>query len=75
MTHGPAAHLADGSIARTAGELAVALRREFERALFERYGQSPGQDPVLAALFHATAVQLARVYAEAEQVFPEAVFD
>lgn len=64
-----------GTVARSAGELATELRREFERALFERYGQPPGQDPVLATLFHATAVQLARVYSEAEQVFPEAVFD
>ncbi len=64
-----------GTVARSAAELATELRREFERALFERYGQPPGQDPVLATLFHATAVQLARVYDEAEQVFPEAVFD
>ncbi len=64
-----------GSAARSAADLAAELRREFERALFERYGQLPAQDPVLAALFHATALQLARVYDEAEQVFPEAVFD
>lgn len=64
-----------GTVARSAAELATELRREFERALFERYGQPPGQDPVLATLFHATAVQLARIYDEAEQVFPEAVFD
>jgi hypothetical protein len=64
-----------GTAARSAAELAADLRRDFERALFERYGQLPGQDPVLAALFHATAVQMARVYDEAEQLFPEAVFD
>ena len=64
-----------GTVARSAAEIAAELRREFERVLFERYGQPPGQDPVLATLFHATAVQLARIYDEAEQVFSEAVFD
>lgn len=71
----PPPHPVLGTAARSAAELATELRREFERALFERYGQPPGQDPVLATLFHATAVQMARVYDEAEQVFPEAVFD
>lgn len=51
------------------------MRRAFERALLERTGRPPAQDPALAALFHANAVQLARVYTEAEQLFPEAVFD
>ena len=64
-----------GAAARGADDLAVDLRRAFERVLFERYGQVPAQDPVVSALFHATATQLARVYDEAEQVFPEAVFD
>ena len=64
------------TVSRSAEELAAELRREFERALYERYGQgAPTQDPVLAALFQATAAQIARVYNEAEQVFPEAVFD
>ena len=64
-----------GSAVRTAAELAAELRREFERAMVERHGQSAPPDPVLAALFQATAGQMARVYLEAEQVFPEAVFD
>ncbi len=75
MSSQPSDHPVLGTATRSAVELAAELRREFERTMLERYGQAPTQDPVLATLFHATAVQLARVYDEAEQVFPEAVFD
>lgn len=61
--------------ARSAGEIATELRREFETGMAERFGTQPMQDPVLATLFHAIAAQVARVYDEAEHVFPEAVLD
>lgn len=71
----PPDHSVLGAALRTAPELAAELRREFERAMLERHGHPAAPDPVLAALFQATAAQLARAYVEAEQVFPEAVFD
>jgi hypothetical protein len=60
---------------RTADDIAAELRREFERALHERYGTEPQPDPVLATLFHTFAVQVSRIYEQAETVFPEAVID
>lgn len=60
---------------RTADDIAAELRREFERALHQRYGTEPQPDPVLATLFHTFAVQVSRIYDQAETVFPEAVID
>jgi hypothetical protein len=60
---------------RTADDIAAELRREFERALHQRYGTEPQPDPVLATLFHTFAVQVSRIYEQAETVFPEAVID
>ena len=60
---------------RTADDIAAELRREFERALHQRYGTEPHPDPVLATLFHTFAVQVSRIYEQAETVFPEAVID
>jgi hypothetical protein len=64
-----------GTAARTAADIAGELRREFGTAMADRFGTQPQQDPVLATLFHALAVQVAQVYAEAEYAFPAAVFD
>lgn len=64
-----------GTAARSADDIAGELRREFDVAMARRFGTHPRQDPVLATLFHALAVQVARVYEEADHVFPEAVFD
>lgn len=61
--------------ARTAPEIASELRREFDRALYAHYGTQSRPDPVLATLFHTLSVQVARVYEEAESVFPTAVLD
>jgi hypothetical protein len=60
---------------RAADDIAAELRREFERALHQRYGTEPHPDPVLATLFHTFAVQVSRIYEQAETVFPEAVID
>jgi hypothetical protein len=60
---------------RTAEDIAAELRREFELALHQRYGTEPHPDPVLATLFHTFAVQVSRIYEQAETVFPEAVID
>lgn len=57
-------------------EIAAELRREFQLAFQQRTGGQPAAtDPVLATLFHALAVQLGRVYDEAERAFPTAVID
>lgn len=65
-----------GAAARSAGELAAQLRRDFASAYAARYPDEQQQpDPVLETLFHALAVQLERIYNDAERVFPEAVFD
>lgn len=64
-----------GAAARPPAEVAAELRREFELAMHQRYDTHPLPDPVLATLFHALAVQVARVYDEAERVFPITVLD
>jgi hypothetical protein len=64
-----------GPALRTAPEIASELRREFDRALYAHYGTQSRPDPVLATLFHTLAVQVARVYEEAESVFPATVLD
>ena len=62
-------------VTRSASDIAAELRREFELALYARYGTQPKPDPVLATLFHSLAVQVARVYDEAATVLPVAVLD
>jgi hypothetical protein len=62
-------------VTRSASEIAADLRREFELAVHARYGTQPKPDPVLATVFHALAVQVARVYDEAATVLPVAVLD
>jgi hypothetical protein len=64
-----------GQSVRTAPEIGSELRREFDRALYAHYGTQSRPDPVLATLFHTLAVQVARVYEEAESVFPATVLD
>jgi hypothetical protein len=64
-----------GQTVRTASEINSELRREFDRALYTHYGTQSRPDPVLATLFHTLAVQVARVYDEAESVFPATVLD
>jgi hypothetical protein len=64
--------LAEG---RSAASIAADLRREFDAAFLEAYGTRPDRDPMLAVLFQALAAQVARVYVEAEHVFPERVVD
>jgi hypothetical protein len=68
-------HRALGRGARGAAEIAAELRRDFARAMEEQHGTAPLPDPVLATLFHTLAVQVARVYDEAERVFPVTVLD
>ena len=62
-------------VTRSASEIAADLRREFDLAVHARYGTQPRPDPVLATVFHALAVQIARVYDEAATVLPVAVLD
>jgi hypothetical protein len=64
-----------GTAARTAEEIVAELRREFGAEMARRFNTQPRQDPVVAALFQALAAQVAQVYAEAEHVFPERVYD
>ena len=64
-----------GQSVRTAAEIGSELRREFDRALYAHYGTQSRPDPVLATLFHTLSVQIARVYDEAESVFPATVLD
>ena len=64
-----------GNSARSAGDLAAEMRREFEAAVANRFGTQPQPDPVMGALFQAFAVQLERIYQESEYVFPVAVLD
>lgn len=71
----PAPAAALGTAARSPAEIVGELRGEFERAMQERHGAPTLADPVLATLFHALAVQVGRVYDEAERVFPGAVLD
>ncbi|MCU0650305.1 MAG: hypothetical protein MUF00_20135, partial [Gemmatimonadaceae bacterium] len=60
---------------RQAPAVAKDLHHEFETAFAQVYGTAPQSDPMLEALFQALAVQVARVYHDAEQVFPERVID
>lgn len=60
---------------RTAGDIARELREQFTRRLYEITGAQAQPDPVLGALFHSLAVQIDRVYQEADQVFFAAALD
>lgn len=61
---------------RTAQQIAHDIRGEFDEAFRELQGSPPRQqDPVLAALFHAFATQISRLYEEANQEFPIGVLD
>ena len=64
-----------GTSMRGAAEIAAELRRDFQRAYQAQFDRSPLQDPVLVTLMHALAVQVARVYQEAEDKFPWQVLD
>jgi hypothetical protein len=61
---------------RPASEIAAELRREFQLEFQARTGSAPAAtDPVLAALFHAFAMQVSQLYEDAERVLPLAVLD
>jgi len=60
---------------RSATDIARELREHFTRSLYEVTGAQAQPDPVLGALFHALAVQVDRVYQEADQVFFAAALD
>lgn len=60
---------------RTATDIARELRERFTRRLYEITGTQAQPDPVLGAVFHALAVQIDRVYQEADQVFFAAALD
>ena len=68
-------HRALAHSTRTAGEIAAELRRDFALAMEAQHGTHPLPDPVLATLFHTLAVQVSRIYEEAERVFPVTVLD
>jgi hypothetical protein len=60
---------------RTATDIARELREHFTRRLYEITGAQAQPDPVLGAVFHALAMQVDRVYQEADQVFFAAALD
>jgi hypothetical protein len=60
---------------RTAADIARQLRDEFFREMHAVTGVEPRPDPVLAAVFHALAHQIDRVYREADQEFFLAALD
>jgi len=60
---------------RSAADIARQLREEFTREMHAVTGTVPGPDPVLAAVFHALAHQVDRVYREADQEFFLAALD
>lgn len=64
-----------GTSVRGAADIAAELRSDFRYAFQKEFEQEPTSDPVLAVLFHALAVQIGRVYHEAEEVFPWQVLD
>lgn len=64
-----------GASMREAANIAAELRRDFQRAYQTQFDRAPMQDPVLMTLIHALAVQTARVYREAEDIFPWQVLD
>jgi hypothetical protein len=64
-----------GTLVPGVKDVAASLQRDFETAMREHLRARPLPDPVLASLFHALAVQVARVYEEAERVFPVSVLD
>ncbi|MEO7521175.1 MAG: hypothetical protein ABIW79_05110, partial [Gemmatimonas sp.] len=64
-----------GTSMRGAAEIAAEMRRDFQRAFQSQFDRAPTSDPVLTTLMHALAVQVARVYQEAEDKFPWQVLD
>ena len=60
---------------RRPDEIALALRSDFAAEFQRTYDRTAPPDPVLATLFQALAVQIGRVYREAEDVFPWQVLD
>ncbi len=60
---------------RSVAEIAAALRSGFLAEFQAQFERVPTPDPVLATLFQALAVQVGRVYQEAEDVFPWQVLD
>ena len=64
-----------GGSARTPADIAAALRSTFLAEFQALQGRVPAQDAVLSTLFQALAVQIGRVYQEAEDVFPWQVLD
>ncbi len=60
---------------RSANDIARELRAHFARSLFDVTGAQAQADPVLAALFESFAMQIDRVYQEADQVFFAAALD
>jgi hypothetical protein len=60
---------------RQAPAVSKDLQDEFVKAFAQVYGTAPQSDPMLEALFQALASQVARIYRDAEQVFPERVID
>ncbi|MEZ4455801.1 MAG: hypothetical protein R2882_04490 [Gemmatimonadales bacterium] len=60
---------------RSATDIARELRERFTRRLYEVTGTQAQPDPVLGAMFHSLAVQIDRVYQEADQVFFAAALD
>jgi hypothetical protein len=64
-----------GSSLRNAADIAAEMRRDFQRAYQAQFDRAPAQDPVLTTLMQALAVQVGRVYQEAEDTFPWQVLD
>ncbi len=64
-----------GTSMRGAANIAAEMRRDFQRAFQSQFDRAPMQDPVLVTLMHALAVQVGRVYTEAEDKFPWQVLD
>lgn len=60
---------------RSANDIARELRAQFTRSLFDVTGAEAPPDPILAALFESLAMQVDRVYQEADQVFFAAALD
>jgi len=60
---------------RRPDEIAMALRSDFAAEFQRQFDRTATPDPVLATMFQALAVQIGRVYREADDVFPWQVLD
>ncbi|MBK8056894.1 MAG: hypothetical protein IPK33_03130 [Gemmatimonadetes bacterium] len=60
---------------RSVASIVAELQREFETEYLASVGSRPERDPMLAVLFHALAVQVGRIYDDAEREFPLRVID